>query len=322
MHCLVCGAGGMIGGHLVKRLLADGHIVRAVDIKPFKEWYQFFWEADNRRLDLATMAGCLQSCLGMDWVFQLSADMGGIGFIEGHKAACMQSVLISTHMLQAARYFKVKRFFYSSSACVYPAGKQSASNITALRESDAWPAEPEFGYGDEKIFTERMCRAFHDDYGLDVHIARYHNIFGPCGTWDGGREKAPAALCRKIAQASEGDTIEIWGDGNQTRSFCYIDDCIDGTMRIMQSDYHEPLNLGSNRLVTVLELAQMIAAIAGKHINFKFDVSKPQGVRGRNSDNTLIKQVLGWEPSIPLEVGLEKLYRWVAEQIRISKLSL
>lgn len=315
---LCAGAGGFIGGHLVRRLLDEGETVRAVDIKPAKAWHQFHHDAVNYQANLAREEVCREAVEGIDEVYMLAADMGGMGFIENNKAACMLSVLPSTQMLVAARDAAVSRYFYSSSACVYAAGKQRDPNVTALKEEDAYPAEAEDGYGWEKLFTERMCRHFFEDFEFETRVARYHNVYGPNGTWSGGREKAPAALCRKIAEAKilGQNEITIWGDGEQTRSFMYIDDCVEGTRRIMAGDCREPLNLGSSELVSINELAHMVAEIAGlEGLRIVHDLSAPQGVRGRNSDNSLIRSRLKWEPSIPLVYGLEQTYRWIWDRI-------
>jgi GDP-D-mannose 3',5'-epimerase len=315
---LVAGAGGFIGGHLVARLLARGHRnVRAVDIKPIGEWYQVFREADNRVLDLKSLANCRTAVAGVSRVFNLAADMGGMGFIETHKADCMLSVLINTHLLMAAREAEVERFFFASSACVYAADKQTSPDVTALKEEDAYPAMPEDGYGWEKLFSERMCRHFREDFGVETRVARYHNVYGPFGTFDGGREKAPAAICRKVIQAklSGRHEIEIWGDGEQTRSFMYIDDCLTGTMAIMASPVVDPINLGSSELVSINRLVDIVEKIAGVKLLRRYKLDAPKGVRGRNSDNTLILAKLGWEPSIRLEDGIEKTYRWIWDQI-------
>jgi GDP-D-mannose 3',5'-epimerase len=314
---LVTGAGGFIGGHLVKNLLAEGARVRAVDKKQLDDWYQVSDQAENVVLDVSDAAACRAAVRGADQVFNLAADMGGMGFIENNKALCMLSVLISTNMLVAARDEGVKRFFYSSSACVYAADKQTDADVVALREADAYPAMPEDGYGWEKLFSERMARHFREDFGLVTRVARYHNVYGPDGTWDGGREKAPAAICRKVALAKmTGDLeIEIWGDGEQTRSFMYIDDCIKGTKLLMASDVEEPLNLGSDQLVTINELVDMVERIAGVHLRRRYNLDAPKGVRGRNSDNTLILERLGWAPAIRLEDGLEPTYRWIYDQL-------
>ncbi|MCC7047650.1 MAG: NAD-dependent epimerase/dehydratase family protein [Alphaproteobacteria bacterium] len=315
---LVAGAGGFIGGHLVARLLARGHRnVRAVDIKPIGEWYQVFREADNRVLDLKSLANCRTAVAGVSRIYNLAADMGGMGFIETHKAECMLSVLINTHLLMAAREAEVARYFYASSACVYAADKQTAADVTALKEADAYPAMPEDGYGWEKLFSERMCRHFREDYGVETRMARFHNVYGPFGTWDGGREKAPAAMCRKVIQAklTGKHAIEIWGDGEQTRSFMYIDDCLTGSMAIMGSTIREPMNLGSSELVSINRLVDIVEKIAGITLKRSYKLDAPKGVRGRNSDNAMILEKLQWEPSIRLEDGMEKTYRWIWDQI-------
>jgi GDP-D-mannose 3', 5'-epimerase len=321
---LVTGAGGFIGGHLVAELLGRGfHQVRAVDIKPLSEWFQLASAADNRRLDLRERAACEEALCGVAHVFNLAADMGGMGFIETHRAECMLSVLINTHLLSAARQAGVRRYFFASSACVYATGKQRHPKVTALRESDAYPAEAEDGYGWEKLFSERMCRHFREDYGLETRVARYHNVYGPNGTYEGGREKAPAAICRKVIEAKLAGKheIEIWGDGEQTRSFMYIDDCLEGTRRLMESGVHEPLNLGSDQLVTINRLVDLVEAIAGIKLRRRYKLDAPQGVRGRNSDNTLIRERLGWAPSIALEHGLEKTYAWISDRMTKEKVA-
>src|SRR5271156_4716095 len=298
---LVCGAGGFIGGHLVRTLHANGaDVVRAVDIKPLDEWYQLSGDVENLSLDLKEKDNCLRVAAGVSVVFQLAADMGGMGFIENNKALCMLSVLTNAHMLLAARDRGVERFFYSSSACVYNAEKQTTPTVVALKEEAASPAMPEDGYGWEKLFSERMCRHFEEDYGIQTRVARYHNVYGPLGTWTGGREKAPAAVCRKVIEAKHSGKheIEIWGDGKQTRSFMYIDDCTKGTQMIAESDIHEPLNLGSDQLVTINQLVDIAEEIAGIKLKRNYNLSAPKGVNGRNSDNTLIKKLLGWEPSV------------------------
>ena len=310
---LVAGGGGFIGGHLVAALRAEGHRVRAVDVKPFDEWYQRFDDVENVVDDLQLNESCDRACRDAEVVYQLAADMGGMGFIEHNKALCMLSVLTNTHMLQAARAAGVSRFFYSSSACVYNADKQVDENVIALKEADAYPALPEDGYGWEKLFSERMCRHYREDFGLETRVARYHNVYGPHGTWEGGREKAPAAVCRKVieAQMNGTNTIEIWGAGTQTRSFMYIDDCVHGTRAILQSDILEPINLGSSEQVTINQLVSVVEEIAGVTLRRTHDMSAPKGVNGRNSDNTMIKELLGWEPSTRLRDGMEKTYRWV-----------
>ncbi len=314
----VCGAGGFIGGHLVNSLFASGAAaVRAIDIKSLDEWYQASSKAENLVLDLKERQSCLAAAAGMDVIFQLAADMGGMGFIENNKALCMLSVLTNTHMLMAAREKGVERFFYSSSACVYNGEKQKSPQVIPLKEEDAYPALPEDGYGWEKLFSERMCRHFEEDFGLQCRVARYHNVYGPLGTWTGGREKAPAAICRKVIEAKVSGKyeIEIWGDGKQTRSFMYIDDCTYGTQAILESDIREPINLGSNELVTIDQLVDIIEEIAGIKLDRKYDLSAPKGVNGRNSDNTKIKEYLGWEPSIRLKAGLAKTYEWIESQM-------
>jgi nucleoside-diphosphate-sugar epimerase len=315
---LVTGAGGFIGGHLVADLRRQGYgRIRAIDCKQLQEWHQIFPDVDNRTLDLRDRHSCYSASGGVEFVYNLAADMGGMGFIETHKADCMLSVLINTQLLMAARDLGVRRFLFSSSACVYAADKQTSPNVSPLRESDAYPAQPEDGYGWEKLFSERMCRHFHEDYGLETRVARYHNVYGPCGTYDGGREKAPAAICRKVIKAklSGNQEIEIWGDGEQTRSFMYIDDCVAGTQRLMQSGINEPLNIGSDQLVSINRLVDIVEGIAGVRLRRRYLLHAPKGVRGRNSDNTLIRSVLGWAPSISLESGIERTYRWIYDQM-------
>jgi nucleoside-diphosphate-sugar epimerase len=315
---VVCGAGGFIGGHLVKSLLENGvEVVRAVDVKPLDEWYQVTEGVENLSLDLKDQANCHRAAKGTTLVYQLAADMGGMGFIENNKALCMLSVLTNTHMLIAAKDAGVKRFFYSSSACVYNGEKQTNEDVIPLKESDAYPALPEDGYGWEKLFSERMCRHFEEDFGLVARVARYHNVYGPHGTWNGGREKAPAAICRKVIEAKNSGRheIEIWGDGKQTRSFMYIDDCVKGTEMLMESDVDEPINLGSSELVTINQLVDMVEDIAGVKLERKYNLSAPKGVNGRNSDNTMILERLGWEPSTRLRDGMETTYRWIEGEI-------
>ena len=320
---VVCGAGGFIGGHLVADLLRQGATVRGVDVKPLEEWFQLFPKAENRQLDLRESKDADEAVAGMEIVYNLAADMGGMGFIENNKALCMLSVLINTHLLMRGKDAGVERFFYASSACVYAADKQTDPNVTALKESDAYPAMPEDGYGWEKLFSERMCRHFREDFGLTTRIARYHNVYGPDGTYDGGREKAPAAICRKVIEAklSGKHEIEIWGDGEQTRSFQWIGDCVKGTQMILEGDYAEPLNLGSNELVTINQLVDMAEEIAGLKLKRRYNLSAPKGVNGRNSDNTLIRSYLDWEPSIPLRAGLEKTYAWIYDEYRANRRS-
>lgn len=314
---LVAGAGGFIGGALTGRLIHEGFEVRAADAKPLGDWYQVHQGAENQQLDLSLLAEAQTAVDGTEHVYNLAADMGGMGFIENNKALCMLSVLINTHLLQASRDAGVERFFFSSSACVYAADKQTDPNVTALKEGDAYPAEPEDGYGWEKLFGERMCRHFEEDFGIRARVARYHNVYGPNGTFDGGREKAPAAICRKVAEAAlSGDpAIEIWGDGLQSRSFMYIDDCVEGTRRLMDSDVSQPLNIGSSELVTINELVDIVEGIAGLELEREYNLDAPQGVRGRNSDNTLLRQELGWEPETSLRSGLEKTYHWIHDQL-------
>jgi nucleoside-diphosphate-sugar epimerase len=314
---LVTGAGGFIGGHLVKSLIATGHNVRAIDIKPLNEWFQVENSAENLISDMRDTHSSAKSCDGIDTVYNLASDMGGMGFIENHKAECMVSVLINTNLLEAARKSKVERYFYSSSACVYNGTKQQYSNVTALKESDAYPADPEDGYGWEKLFSERMCRHFREDYGIHTRIARFHNVYGPNGTFHGGREKAPAAICRKIALAKKSGhhEIEVWGDGEQTRSFMYIDDCLTGIDMILKGEYLDPINLGSSELVSVNQLVAIVEGIAGVKVKRNHDLSAPQGVRGRNSDNSTILSEFGWEPSISLQTGLEATYKWIYDHI-------
>jgi len=314
---VVAGGGGFIGGHLVAKLLGEGHRVRSIDLKPLEEWYQVHEEAENAVLDLRLKDACAVALADAGDVYNLAADMGGMGFIENNKALCMLSVLINTHMLQAAQEQEVGRFFYSSSACVYAADKQTDPHNPGLKESDAYPALPEDGYGWEKLFSERMCRHFRDDFGLYTRVARYHNVYGPEGTWAGGREKAPAAVSRKVAEAklSGSNQIEIWGDGEQTRSFMYIDDCIYGSRAILDSDILEPINLGSSEMVTINQLVDIVEDIADVKLERRYDLSAPKGVRGRNSDNTMIQEKLGWQPSISLRTGLEKTYAWIFDQV-------
>lgn len=315
---LVTGAGGFIGHHLVKYLKNRGYWVRGVDIKDPE--FEKTDADDFLKLDLREFDNCLKATEGIEHVYNLAANMGGIGFIETvHAEVVHDNLLINTHMLEASRKNKVKRFFFSSSACIYPRYKQKDPDNPGLKEDDAYPADCDNEYGWEKLITERQCWNYYSDYGLETRVARFHNVYGPLGTWQGGREKSPAAICRKVALAEDGGTIEVWGDGKQSRSYTYIDDCLEGIYLLMMSDYRKPLNIGSDRLVTINELIDIVAKIAGKKINKKYDLTKPQGVRGRNSDNTLIKKVLNWSPSTPLEVGLEKTYRWIEQQIKEGK---
>jgi GDP-D-mannose 3', 5'-epimerase len=314
---VVTGAGGFIGGHLVAALRARGHkAIRGVDIKPLTDWYQRCEDVENLSLDLNQLENCEVAARGAHEIYNLAANMGGMGFIENHKALCMLSVLINTHMLQAALKYQVPRYFYSSSACVYNADKQKTFEAPSLKEEDAYPAMPEDGYGWEKLFSERMCRHFREDFGVRTRMARFHNVYGPWGTWYGGREKAPAAICRKVIEAKIKGTqeIEIWGSGEQTRSFMYIDDCLKGVGMIMNSEIVDAINLGSSESVTINELVDITEEIAGVRLKRKYDLSAPKGVNGRNSDNTLIQKLLGWQPNTPLRVGMEKTYRWIYDQ--------
>lgn len=314
---LIAGAGGFIGGHLVKYLLSQGYdSIRAVDIKSLNAWYQVFPGVENWELDLKNMDACRKSVEGVTHVYNLAADMGGMGFIENNKALCMLSVLINTHLLLASKDAGVKRFFFSSSACVYNAEKQKNSNVTALKEEDAYPALPEDGYGWEKLFSERLCKHFSEDFGLVTRVARFHNVYGPNGTYAGGREKAPAAICRKIIEAKLSGTheIEVWGDGNQTRSFMYIDDCLYGIEKIMHHEtLNQPLNLGSSELVSINQLIDIVADIAEIKVKRNYNLNAPKGVNGRNSNNELIQKELHWEPSISLKEGMKKTYDWILE---------
>lgn len=311
---LVTGAGGFIGHHLAKSLVARGHWVRAVDVK--HPDYEPSPANEFAVLDLRRWESCLQATRGVEQVYNLAANMGGIGFIEANKAVIMHdNVLINVHMLEGARLNGVTRYLYTSSACVYPSYRQNTTDVTPLKEEDAYPADPEDGYGWEKLFSERQCRHYREDHGLETRIVRLHNVYGPLGTYEGGREKSPAAISRKIALAEDGGEIEVWGDGSQTRSYCYVDDCVEGLLRVMRSDYGAPLNLGSDRLVTINELVEIVAGIAKKRIRRRHDLTKPQGVRGRNSDNARLREVLRWEPATSLEDGLGATYRWIVGQL-------
>jgi GDP-D-mannose 3',5'-epimerase len=315
---VVTGGGGFIGGHLVARLREQNEAeIRAVDVKPADRWYQSFPDVENVTADLRNEGACERAVEGATVVYNLAADMGGMGFIENNKALCMLSVLINTHLLQAAVRHDVEKYFFASSACVYAAEKQRVADVTALKEEDAYPAEPEDGYGWEKLFSERMCRHFREDFGLRTRVARYHNVYGPHGTYHGGREKAPAAICRKVvaAKLAGSDDIEVWGDGEQTRSFMYIDDCLAGTQAIMESDILDAINLGSSEMVTINQLVDIVEEIAGVKLRRNYILDAPRGVRGRNSDNTMILDRLGWEPSTPLAVGMEQTYRWIYDQM-------
>jgi len=319
---VVTGAGGFIGGNLVADLRRKGYArIRAVDVKPWDEWYQLFDDVENLSLDLNLKENCETAAQGAGDIYNLAANMGGMGFIEHNKALCMLSVLINTHMLQAARKYGVQRYFYSSSACVYNGDKQKDTDNPGLKEEDAYPALAEDGYGWEKLFSERMCRHFHEDYGLYTRVARFHNVYGPFGTWDGGREKAPAAICRKVIEAKLGGRHEIviWGSGHQTRSFMYIDDCLQGVGLIMNSGILEPINLGSSEMVSINQLVDIVEDIAGIKLKRIYDLDAPKGVMGRNSENTLIQRYLNWEPDIPLRTGLEKTYAWIYDQLLARK---
>jgi GDP-D-mannose 3',5'-epimerase len=313
---VVAGAGGFIGGHLAKDLIAQGWSVRAVDRKPLNEWYQIHPEAENVVADVSLLENARAATVGASEVYQLAADMGGMGFIENNKALCMLSVLSNTHMLMGAREAGVGRFFYSSSACVYNEEKQRSPEVKPLKEEDAYPALPEDGYGWEKLFSERMCRHFREDFGVTTRIGRYHNVYGPHGTWDGGREKAPAAVCRKViaAKHSGKHEIEIWGNGHQTRSFMYIDDCVKGTQMLARSDVDAPINIGSSELVTINGLVSIAEEIAGVTLERNYKLDAPKGVNGRNSDNTMILRELGWEPSVRLKDGMAKTYAWIEQE--------
>jgi len=316
---LVTGAGGFIGHHMVRFLKEKGYWVRGVDIK-----YPEFSPKDEADefllLDLRNPQNCLKATEGIDKVYTFAANMGGIGFITFHKADVMRdNVLINVNMVEAARQNKIKRIFYSSSACIYPISKQESPEVIPLKESDAYPADPDNEYGWEKIFSERIYESYYQDYGLETRVTRFHNIYGPEGTYEGGREKSPAAICRKVALAKDGDNIQIWGDGKQTRSYCYIDDCLEGTYRLIESDYREPLNIGSDRLVTINQLVDIVSKIGSKELKKAYQLDKPQGVRGRNADLTLVKKVLNWTPEVSLEQGLEKTYKWICKELAKSK---
>ena len=316
---LIVGAGGFIGGHLVKRLLKDGNSIVAVDIKPKEYWFQDFVDAENHySMDMKDMINCRKVAKNIDYVFNMACNMGGMGFIENNKAECMQSVLINTNLLIASKENNVKRYFFSSSACAYNITKQQDVFIEGLKEEDAYPANPEDGYGWEKLFSERMCRHFMEDYGIEVRVARYHNIYGPFGTYDGGREKAPAALCRKIISAKKNNLnqIDVWGDGKQTRTFLYVDECVEGTLRLFESDYSNPINIGSDEQVSINEMIEIIENISGvSKLNKNYQLEKPKGVRGRSSNNDLIKKVLGWSYEMSLKDGLTKTYEWIDSEM-------
>ena len=317
MKYLVCGAGGFIGGHLVKNLMDEGNEVICADIKPLEFWFQIYDQNENHSLDLKSYDNCLKVTNNVDYIYNMACNMGGMGFIENNKAECMLSVLINTNLLRACLVNNVKRYFYSSSACVYNGSKQKETFVPGLKEEDAYPAEPEDGYGWEKLFSERMCRHFTEDFGLETRVVRYHNVYGPLGTYDGGREKAPAAICRKIAEAKLNNKkeIEVWGDGEQTRSFMYISDCVEGTKKIFNSNLKEPYNVGSDEQVSINQMIDMIEDIADFQVKRNYLLDKPKGVRGRSSDNTKIIKDLSWSPSINLKEGLRHTYSWILDQI-------
>jgi GDP-D-mannose 3',5'-epimerase len=314
---LVCGAGGFIGGHLVKSLLNDGHEVLCSDIKPLDKWFQIFHNSKNFVLDLKDYNSCLEVTKNVDFVYNLACNMGGMGFIENNKAECMLSVLINTNLLRASLINKIKKYFFSSSACVYNIEKQSKNFIPSLKEDDAYPAQPEDGYGWEKLFSERMCRHFYEDFNLQTRVARYHNVYGPLGTYDGGREKAPAALCRKIIEAKilGKKKIDVWGDGEQTRSFMFIDDCIEGTKKLFESNCVDVLNIGSEEQVSINQMIEILENIANYSVDKNYHLNMPKGVRGRSSNNDLVKKKINWDCKIPLKIGLEKTYNWIENQI-------
>ena len=318
MKYLVCGAGGFIGGHLVKNLMDEGHEVVCADIKPLEYWFQIFEANQNFSLDLKSYDNCLKVTKNVDYIYNMACNMGGMGFIENNKAECMLSVLINTNILRACLINKVEKYFYSSSACVYNGTKQKETFVPGLKEEDAYPAEPEDGYGWEKLFSERMCRHFSEDFGLETRVVRYHNVYGPLGTYDGGREKAPAAICRKIieAKSNKKKEIEVWGDGEQTRSFMYISDCIEGTKKIFNSNLKDPYNVGSSEQVSINQMIEMIEEIADYKVTKKYLLDKPKGVRGRSSDNAKIINDLNWSPNLSLKEGLISTYNWISNEMK------
>ena len=317
MKYLICGAGGFIGGHLVKNLMEEGHEVVCADIKPLEYWFQIYEVNKNFSLDLKSYDNCLKVTKDVDYIYNMACNMGGMGFIENNKAECMLSVLINTNLLRACLVNNVKKYFYSSSACVYNGTKQKETFVPGLKEEDAYPAEPEDGYGWEKLFSERMCRHFNEDFGLETRVVRYHNVYGPLGTYDGGREKAPAAICRKIIDAKSNNKkeIEVWGDGEQTRSFMYISDCIEGTKKIFNSDLKDPYNVGSSEQVSINQMIELIEEIADYKVKKNYLLDKPKGVRGRSSDNSKIIKDLDWSPTLSLKEGLKLTYSWISSEI-------
>ena len=314
---LVCGAGGFIGGHLVESLVNEGHEVVCVDNKPYEYWFQISESNKNYSLDLKEYENCLTVTDGVDYIYNMACNMGGMGFIENNKAECMLSVLINTNLLRSCLINKVKKYFFSSSACVYNTTKQKTNFIPGLKEEDAYPADPEDGYGWEKLFSERMCRHFTEDFGLETRVARYHNVYGPLGTYDGGREKAPAALCRKVIEAklNKNSSIDVWGDGEQTRSFMFIKDCIIGTKLLFESKERSVLNIGSEEQVSINQMINLIEEISGYRVNKNYQLDKPKGVRGRSSNNDLIKKKIGWDVSVTLKEGLKETYQWIYKQM-------
>ncbi len=321
MKILVCGAGGFIGGHIVSRLMLEGNEVVCADIKPFEYWFQIFDNNKNFSVDLKDFDNCIKVTKNIDYVYNMACNMGGMGFIENNKAECMLSVLINTNLLRACLVNKIKKYFFSSSACVYNSEKQNKNFIAGLKEIDAYPADPEDGYGWEKLFSERMCRHFFEDFGLETRVARYHNVYGPFGTFDGGREKAPAALCRKIivAKINKRNSIDVWGDGEQTRSFMYISDCIEGTLKLFNSNEHDVFNIGSEEQVSINQMIDIIESIASYKVNRNYQLDKPKGVRGRSSNNELVKKKIGWDCSVSLKNGLQETYKWIYQQIISGK---